>query len=215
MRCPEWHSFCSFEGNRDYSPYLSLLPTIKFWKAFGLDKAWSYIDKTLATGVEVLVKEWGTNSLLPNSLKCRCMALVRLPNELLEASLDVSPANVVQVIHGWGFISWKVYLACQFIGSDYCLYLTQWVLLFRIIHKITGASFVQSTLHHVHRIEAPVKTIDGYLYIRVSVHIYTTEEDFKKLATAISGMASNCIKKKWNLQLSAKMCLFSKNFSSA
>lgn len=90
------NSFCC-AGNRDYSPYLSLLSAIKFWDTFGLQKAWKYIDDLLAQGVELLVNEWGTESLVPKSLSCRSMALVRLKNGIFNQLPPSKAAEKIQV----------------------------------------------------------------------------------------------------------------------
>jgi len=48
----------------------------------------------------------------------------------------------------------------------------------------TDAKRVQDALHYVHRIEVPVKCVDGRLYVRLSAHVYNCLEDFERLAVA-------------------------------
>ncbi|KAF4033730.1 Aminotransferase class-V [Phytophthora infestans] len=48
----------------------------------------------------------------------------------------------------------------------------------------TDAKRVQDSLHYIHNIEVPVKSIDGRLYVRLSAHVYNCLEDFEKLAIA-------------------------------
>ena len=46
----------------------------------------------------------------------------------------------------------------------------------------------QDLLHLRHRIECPVKCIQGVLYVRISTQIYNRMEDYEKLDAAIRGM---------------------------
>uniref|UniRef100_M4BER6 Aminotransferase class V domain-containing protein n=1 Tax=Hyaloperonospora arabidopsidis (strain Emoy2) TaxID=559515 RepID=M4BER6_HYAAE len=48
----------------------------------------------------------------------------------------------------------------------------------------TDAKRVQDSLHYIHRIEVPVKCVDGRLYVRLSAHVYNCLEDYEKLAVA-------------------------------
>ncbi|TMW61967.1 hypothetical protein Poli38472_009460 [Pythium oligandrum] len=47
------------------------------------------------------------------------------------------------------------------------------------------AKHIQDTLHHVHRIEVPVKCIEGQLYARISGHVYNHLGQYERLAQAI------------------------------
>jgi hypothetical protein len=38
---------------------------------------------------------------------------------------------------------------------------------------------------HQQGVEAPVKCLEGQLFVRVSVHVYNTEEDYARLAAAV------------------------------
>lgn len=46
---------------------------------------------------------------------------------------------------------------------------------------------LQEWLHHAHRIEVPVKCIQGRLFVRLSAHVYNTLDDYKHLARAVRG----------------------------
>lgn len=46
---------------------------------------------------------------------------------------------------------------------------------------------VQEWLHHEHLIEAPVKCLEGRLYVRISAHIYNCIADYQRLAWAVRG----------------------------
>lgn len=50
----------------------------------------------------------------------------------------------------------------------------------------TCAEQIQNTLYHKYNIEVPIKAIQGQLYVRVSAHIYNSEEDFHTLAIAVN-----------------------------
>ncbi|OQR99847.1 hypothetical protein ACHHYP_04231 [Achlya hypogyna] len=47
------------------------------------------------------------------------------------------------------------------------------------------AKLVQDTLHFLHMIEAPVKCVEGRLYVRLSAHVYNTTEDYARLADVV------------------------------
>jgi isopenicillin-N epimerase len=49
---------------------------------------------------------------------------------------------------------------------------------------------VQDTLHFEHKVECPVKTVNGRLYVRVSAAVYNEIEDYQKLATAVTAIAA-------------------------
>jgi len=49
----------------------------------------------------------------------------------------------------------------------------------------TDAHSLQEFLYHVHRVECPVKAINGRLYLRLSAHIYNTLEHFQRVADAV------------------------------
>jgi selenocysteine lyase/cysteine desulfurase len=45
--------------------------------------------------------------------------------------------------------------------------------------------YTQEILHHEHKIEVPVKCLEGRLYLRVSAHIYNTLDQYQHLAHTI------------------------------
>lgn len=135
--CFAWDAaklFCFSSGNRDYSPYLSLLSAVKFWKAFGLERAWSYIDQTIANGVKILVGEWGTETLLSDSLKCRSMTLVRLPKEFLECSFGSSPAGRIQVsAFSNSLVGGPLFVQSYLLYANCCEILKSWLIPTKLI----------------------------------------------------------------------------------
>lgn len=52
------------------------------------------------------------------------------------------------------------------------------------------AKTVQDALHYAHRVECPVKCIQGRLFVRVSAFIYNDRDDFRRLGDAVLGMAA-------------------------
>ena len=52
---------------------------------------------------------------------------------------------------------------------------------------LTG-KLVQDALHFAHRLECPVKTLRGALYVRISAAVYNSKEDFVHLANAVDAM---------------------------
>lgn len=63
-----------------------------------------------------------------------------------------------------------------------------------ILYCITGsraatdndAYQLQELLHHQHRIEVPIKCLEGKLYVRISCHVYNHLEEYKKLGQVIN-----------------------------
>lgn len=45
---------------------------------------------------------------------------------------------------------------------------------------------LQEELHHEHRIEVPIKCLEGRLYVRISAHIYNELQDYERLAMVFS-----------------------------
>eukprot|EP00803_Ostreobium_quekettii_P000852 evm.model.scf_3648.1 EVM.evm.TU.scf_3648.1 scf_3648:1219-5713(-) len=139
------HGFNSqfiWDGNRDYSPYLALPLVLAFWRALGTDRVYAHMRQLADAAADLLASRWGTESLLPSSLTCDAMRLVRLPEGVTG----------------------------QPLGG-------------------TAAKRVQDVLHFKYKVEVPVKRIQDRLYVRLSVHIYNTEEDYRRLMDAVCDMA--------------------------
>lgn len=47
------------------------------------------------------------------------------------------------------------------------------------------AKSLQDFLHFEHAVECPVKCVEGRLYVRVTAHVYNTQEDYEALAKAV------------------------------
>ena len=45
---------------------------------------------------------------------------------------------------------------------------------------------LQEDLHHQHNIEAPIKCLEGRLYVRISAHIYNELAEYQRLAKVIN-----------------------------
>lgn len=59
----------------------------------------------------------------------------------------------------------------------------------RLVLSLHGL-WLQDALYSEH-VEVPVKCIQGVLYVRLSVHIYNTIEDYAKLADVIAMIEKN------------------------
>lgn len=46
----------------------------------------------------------------------------------------------------------------------------------------------QELLHHAHRIEVPVKCLEGRLYVRLSAHLYNHLDQYIHLAKVIKAL---------------------------
>lgn len=44
---------------------------------------------------------------------------------------------------------------------------------------------MQEYLHHEHKVEVPIKCLEGRLYTRISAHIYNDIDDYAKFAADI------------------------------
>nr|CAB3236607.1 hercynylcysteine sulfoxide lyase-like [Phallusia mammillata] len=51
--------------------------------------------------------------------------------------------------------------------------------------KYEDAELVQNRLFHEHKIEVPVKCVQGVLYVRISVHIHNELSDYQRLSDAV------------------------------
>ena len=47
------------------------------------------------------------------------------------------------------------------------------------------AFYIQEVLFHKYMIEVPIKCINGNLYVRLSVHVYNSIEQYEQLADVI------------------------------
>eukprot|EP00743_Colponemidia_sp_Colp-15_P007416 GILK01008013.1.p1 GENE.GILK01008013.1~~GILK01008013.1.p1 ORF type:complete len:451 (-),score=45.37 GILK01008013.1:113-1465(-) len=52
----------------------------------------------------------------------------------------------------------------------------------------THAKIVQDTLHYQFKVEVPVKSIQGQLYVRISIHIYNEITDYNRLCECVREM---------------------------
>lgn len=68
----------SWDGNRDYSSWLALDATAKFWDQIGVEKTKAYCHGLLRNAVALLLQRWSTRTLVPLEM-CSMMALVELP----------------------------------------------------------------------------------------------------------------------------------------
>ncbi|XP_065187732.1 uncharacterized protein LOC135818303 [Sycon ciliatum] len=68
----------SWDGNRDYSAWLALDASDRFWSSLGVDRAREYCVGLLRDAATLLVKDWSTRTLVPLDM-CHMMALVEVP----------------------------------------------------------------------------------------------------------------------------------------
>lgn len=145
----------AWDGNRDYSPVLSLGATLTWWASIGQERGVEYMRQALRDGALTLLSRWRTSLLVPLAL-CTNMCVVRLP----EAGVTrPAPAGEQELLsrhppEGNG----------HFNSDD--------------------AKAFQDELFAA-AIEVPVKCIQGRLYVRCSAHVYTINRDFECLATFV------------------------------
>lgn len=68
-------------GCRDFSPYLAITATVKWWQLTNRDYTRAHPRKLLAEAVNLLTSEWHTATLAPMDMHAQ-MACVRLPDSL-------------------------------------------------------------------------------------------------------------------------------------
>jgi len=146
-----------WDGCRDYSPVLVLPQTLRWWAAIGQPRALAYMRATLAQGVAILLARWQTHTLAPLEL-CGNMALVRLPHAAPLVGFE--RADIQEL------------LARQPPAEDGCA-------------TSADAKQWQDWLFE-RAVEVPVKSIQGYLYVRISCHIYNVTDDYEVLASVVA-----------------------------
>lgn len=154
-----------WDGNRDYSPLLSLPSTLRWWRAIGADRVVDHMRRTLREGVALLLARWRTHTLVPLHM-CGCMALVRLPAD----ACDVGPKPPAPE----GAADVAALAAVDPPAED---------------GNATSADAKawQEALY-TRSVEAPCKVVQGFVYVRVSVHAYSCSADFRRLADTVCGL---------------------------
>ncbi|XP_025097548.1 probable L-cysteine desulfhydrase, chloroplastic isoform X2 [Pomacea canaliculata] len=86
--------------------------------------------------------------------------------------------------------SWRTSLAApiSMFGSMILVQLPATIYAHKSVVDYNEAEKVQNLLYHRFNIEVPVKALQGKLYVRVSLHIHTTEDDIWSLAKAVSSL---------------------------
>ncbi len=153
-----------WDGCRDYSPVLVLPLTLRWWRALGQQHAQEYIRSMLAQGVAVLLACWQTHTLAPLSL-CGPMALVRLP-------CDACPAAAANTAAPSERADIDALLCREPPASD---------------GPATSADAKewQDALFAA-GVEAPIKCIQGCMYVRISAHVYNVQADYEVLAATVT-----------------------------
>jgi selenocysteine lyase/cysteine desulfurase len=157
-----------WDGCRDYSPVLAVTHTLRWWRAVGERRAGAYMTATLAAGVAALLARWQTHTLVPLAL-CSNMALVRLPADTppggggaaAAAPAPTAAVDVAQLLQ-------RQPPACD--GPCTSADAKEW----------------QDWLHFEAAVEAPIKCIQGCLYVRITAHIYNEARDYEVLADAVA-----------------------------
>ena len=58
-----------------------------------------------------------------------------------------------------------------------------------LLHLQFIPMLLQELLHHDHRIEVPIKCIDGRLFVRLSAHVHNHPDQYRALAHAVKGLS--------------------------
>lgn len=171
-----------WDGARDYGAALCLPGLLRWWDAApggGLPGARAYCRGALQEGVAILCGAWGTQPHAPPDVWYSHMACVQLPASALPpGAVDAAaePAGRESGASGGDAEAAPPAAAAPRAGA------------FRVTSAHSKA--VQDALHACFRVEAPVKTLvsafrDSRAYVRVSAGVYTTPDDFRRLAAVV------------------------------
>lgn len=152
-----------WDGCRDYTAALSIPTVINYWNSNypnGLDILRNELRQKLKEGLLILAKHWYPNDFTDNNSTDDEGQMNRLMTTLVPFSSSS-------------------------FSSPMCLIALPQVELKTNQTSIT-AKKLQDCLYNQHQIEVPIKCINEQLYIRISCHIYNTNEDFDKLGKVIA-----------------------------
>lgn len=148
-----------WDGCRDYGGILAIPTVLKWWEALDAAAARTYCQALLQEAVTLLVDAWDTGTHCHRSLYNH-MACVELPRASLPpGAWSLEPAVAGDGERGAG--TWRPTATS--------------------LH----AKLVQDALHYGYRVEAPVKCLEGKLYLRISAAIYNCREDFVHLGAVV------------------------------
>ncbi|KAG1675643.1 hypothetical protein FOA52_002352 [Chlamydomonas sp. UWO 241] len=144
-----------WDGCRDYAPYLGLSSALRMWDALGRARCRAYCSALLADALAALSAAWGGGA--------RTLAPPAMcgPSMACVRLPDACGAPAAAAGAGAG-------------GGSGAPLLTS-----------ADAKAVQDLLHHHHRVECPIKCIQGALYARISVQIYNELADYERLSDAV------------------------------
>lgn len=168
-----FHSSFMWDGCRDYAAVLSVPAMLQWWTATGPSTARAYTRALRDAAVAELTSAWGTGTQAPLAAYGP-MTLVQVPRGIM-AGVEEDEAGHAQARHrgeeGDGGAAWSDAPAGPYTS--------------------THAKVLQDALHEGHRVEAPVKCLGGWLFLRLSFAVYNCAADYKVLQEAVLGMVED------------------------
>lgn len=164
--CAEGGYYSQFvwDGARDYSSALCIRSILQFWDRYigGEQRAFVYMKQLLISACDLLTTKWNTRTLFHDlHLSAAFMTLVELP-----------------------LSSWRLLYDAEHQNDDDGGNNDDGDEKKRLATSTYG-KIVQDRLFYHHRVEVPIKLINGKLYVRISVHVYNDLHDYDILANSI------------------------------
>jgi hypothetical protein len=172
---------------------------LKLHALAGPARSREYMHTLLEQACHLLLGAWGTHLLAPLDM-CASMALVGLPDGVSEAGAG-APAAAAEAggVRGGPGAPGMAARAGPGAASSAAAAEAGGVrggpgapgMAARAgpgAASSADAKYVQDVLHYRHRIEVPVKCIQGRLYVRISAALYNELADYRALAVAVQGM---------------------------
>jgi selenocysteine lyase/cysteine desulfurase len=169
-----YHSRFIWDGCRDYSAQLTLPIVIQFWNQLGPQRVQTIMRTNLTNAIQLLAHKWYPEHNFGSDLeKITTAGVMIVPLSLHSPMVRMFPVyelydNVYSLLHIFPFQA-LVRLPCKKPR----------------VYTSTDAKVIQDFLFS-RMIEAPIKCVEGSLYVRISSHVYNTLEHYDKLGNAIA-----------------------------
>ena len=159
-----FHSAFVWDGCRDYAPVLAVPALLQWWRQHG-ESARQHCADTKACAVDMLSAAWGTGLMAPASAYGP-MVLLQCPRGVVGAVSEDEGAHAAARTG-----------AANTAGS--------WIDAPAGPFKSEHGKMLQDCLHFEHKVEVPVKCLNGWLYLRISFAPYNCKQDYEQLRDAI------------------------------
>ncbi|CEL98111.1 unnamed protein product [Vitrella brassicaformis CCMP3155] len=169
----------AWTGLQDVGAYLSLDAALAFWRRMGPPAVRVRLHGLLDEATSLLTSSWRTSLPVPIDLLAT-MALVELPR--------IDTATLRRHVSSYG-VNRDAFDSCADdvrVGE-----LPEGDGMGRV-YEYADAESVQNYLYWAEGIEVPAKSLQGCLYVRISVHVYNCLDDYRRLADAVAKLYWRC-----------------------